>query len=949
MKNLILFCALLGCCSGIWAQYTIDDTDTTPFEDISATGVALEAHDESEDNVVLPFTFQLGNRNSTDIRIGNNGGLLFDRTFGSLSHDNINLSGISPRIVAFWDDLDDPVGDVYYEIRGTEPNRRCIIQWDEMPHYELDNGDTVTFQMVLFEGSNEIVFVYEDVFFSDSEFDQGASATIGLVSGYIITEYSFDTPLLNDGDAIRFIPHVVVGNVPEITCPADITVNNDPGECGAIVNFPAATATDVEDGTATVTQILGPPSGSFLEQGEETVVFQATDSDGNVSFCEFDITVNVIDTEDPVAVCQDVVFELNASGTVDVSPSDFDGGSTDNCDITVRSIDAVLYTCEDLGDNTVTFTVYDIDMNSDSCTAIATVVDNLAPTVICAVDDTGRIVQTGDPLGQSIPESGSTGPMIPSVATISETGIIGTDYELTTVALDITHSWTGDIEITLISPSGTELELSDENGDFGEDYTDTVFRDGGADITLAEAPFTGTFEPEEGTFSETFMGEPIEGDWVLEIYDDTSGDDGELNNFTIRFDSITLGGGPPKFSLDDSGSILITPEMMDDGSYDNCGVVEVDVAPNTFDCSQVGLQTVTLSVLDGSGNSSMCTTEILIEDTTLPELICQDITVVLDDLGNATIAPGDVIQEVTDNCGIASTEIDMGSFDCSHLGNNDVTVTAIDNSGNSIVCTVTVTVMDDTAPDLVCSDIIIFLDENGDAILAPEDVIASNTDNCGILEVQLDVDQFDCSNIEIPVMVTVSSEDINGNISTCLAEVIVKDTMAPELVCPEDQIEIIEIGTFFEVPDYFALGEATATDNCTDPLTDIEQDPPPGTQLAEGTYTVIILATDESGNESTCFFELDIQGTLDVSSFSDLSSVRLFPIPTTDILNIVNPQLHELDRLTFFDLLGRRVREYDLKSIGEHKALDISELNSATYIVKITGKGKTKILRLVKD
>ncbi|MDC8002464.1 HYR domain-containing protein [Aureisphaera galaxeae] len=949
MKNLILFCTLLVYCSCVWGQYTIDDTDTTPFEDIAATGIALEAHDESEDNVALPFTFQLGDRSSTDIRIGNNGGLLFDRTFGNLTFENRTLSGISPRIVAFWDDLDDPVGDVYYEIRGTEPNRRCIIQWDEMPHYELDNGETVTFQIVLYEGSNEIVFVYEDVFFSDSEFDQGASATIGLVSGYILAEYSLDSPMLNDGDAIRFIPHVVVGNVPEITCPVDMTVNNDPGECGAIVNFPNATATDVEDGTAMVTQILGPPSGSFLEQGEETVVFQATDSDGNVSFCEFTITVNVIDTEAPVAVCQDVVFELNASGTVGVSPSDFDGGSTDNCDITVRAIDAVLYTCEDLGDNIVNFTVYDIDMNSDSCTAIATVVDNLAPTVICAVDDAGRIIQTGDPLGQSIPESGSTGPMIPSVATISETGIIGTDYELATVELDITHSWTGDIEITLISPSGTELELSDENGGFGEDYTNTVFRDGGADITLAEAPFTGTFEPEEGTFSETFMGEPIEGDWVLDIYDDTSGDDGMLNSFTIRFDSVTLGGGPARFSLDDSGSILITPDMMDDGSYDNCGVVEVDVAPNTFDCSQIGLQTVTLAVLDGSGNSSSCTTEVLIEDTTPPELICQDITVVLNDSGSATITTDDVIQEVTDNCGVASSEIDTDTFDCSNVGTNDVTVTAFDNSGNSITCMVTVTVVDDMAPDLVCSDIIIFLDENGNATLVPEDVIASNTDNCDVQEVQLDSNEFDCSDIENPVMVTVSSEDLNGNMSTCLVEVTVKDIIAPELVCPEDQIEVIEAGTLFEVPDYFALGDVMATDNCTDPITEIEQDPSPGTQLSQGTYTVSIAVTDESGNESTCSFELDVQETLNVSSYSDLSSVRLFPIPTTDILNIANPEQLPLEKLTFYDILGRPIKSFDLENMGQHKLLDISQLGVATYIVKIEGQGKVKVINIIKN
>ena len=31
---------------------------------------------------------------------------------------------------------------------------------------------------------------------------------------------------------------------PVITCPSDIVVNNDPGVCGATVNYPIPTATD---------------------------------------------------------------------------------------------------------------------------------------------------------------------------------------------------------------------------------------------------------------------------------------------------------------------------------------------------------------------------------------------------------------------------------------------------------------------------------------------------------------------------------------------------------------------------------------------------------------------------------------------------------------------------------------------------------------------------------
>ena len=41
----------------------------------------------------------------------------------------------------------------------------------------------------------------------------------------------------------------------------------------------------------------------------------------------------------------------------------------------------------------------------------------------------------------------------------------------------------------------------------------------------------------------------------------------------------------------------------------------------------------------------------------------------------------------TDACGIASTSIDVSSFDCSDLGPNNVTLTVTDVNGNSSSCT----------------------------------------------------------------------------------------------------------------------------------------------------------------------------------------------------------------------------------------------------------------------
>jgi len=81
---------------------------------------------------------------------------------------------------------------------------------------------------------------------------------------------------------------------PVITCPANISVFNDRGLCGATVSF-TPTATD-NCPKVTVTSV--PASGSFFPVGTTTVTSTATDSSGNKSTCSF--TVKVTDNEPPV-------------------------------------------------------------------------------------------------------------------------------------------------------------------------------------------------------------------------------------------------------------------------------------------------------------------------------------------------------------------------------------------------------------------------------------------------------------------------------------------------------------------------------------------------------------------------------------------------------------------------------------------------------------------------
>jgi hypothetical protein len=105
--------------------------------------------------------------------------------------------------------------------------------------------------------------------------------------------------------------------LPTITCPANITRSNDPGQCSAVVNYPDPTVTDNCPGAFIVncgppppdqsanspagTSSCLPPSGSTFPKGVTTVICCARDAALNLAGCSFTITVN--DTQAPVLTC----------------------------------------------------------------------------------------------------------------------------------------------------------------------------------------------------------------------------------------------------------------------------------------------------------------------------------------------------------------------------------------------------------------------------------------------------------------------------------------------------------------------------------------------------------------------------------------------------------------------------------------------------------------------
>src|SRR5690554_1340900 len=687
---------------------------------------------------------------------------------------------------------------------------------------------------------------------------------------------------------------------------------------------------------------------------------------------------------------------------------------------------------------------YDVD---DFCTGGPTTltddinVTNNPPEIICM--GSGNIPMSNSQsstVGIAIPDGSSNGVTV--TMNVTEDVTI-TDLD---VDLNITHSWVGDLIVRIKSPSGTTAVIVDRPG-----RTTSGYGCSGADIlatlddeaaTPIENECANSVPTIEGRFKpnnplSVFDGESSLGVWELRVSDVAYAYSGTLNSWGITY-GYEIEAPILDVPLDGSGNATINAEdLLYDASVD-CGSYSVlagrPLATTvSFDCSDVGLNTILVEVTNDTGASTTCSAivnvigdggggggpltcpgdivqdndpgvcgavvtfsvdspagcggsgtltqtaglpsgsifpvgvttntfeyndgtnpvetcsfTVTVNDTEGPTAVCQNVTVQLDASGNATITAADVDGGSTDNCGIDAMSISKTTFTCADIGANNVTLTVTDVNGNENSCVAVVTVEDNEAPTAVCQNITIQLDASGNATITAAEVDGGSTDNCGIDAMSISKSSFTCADIgENNVTLTVT--DAFGNEDTCVAVVTVEDSIAPVITCPADQTVDTEPGDeFYTIPDYFATGEATAVDNCTDPVTITSQDPVAGTQLPEGTHTITLTAEDAYGNEATCSFELTVNAVLSTSDF-DLGTVQLYPNPANHAVVIGNPSRLALENLRVLDLRGRLILEVDLRNMGTEKVIDVSRLASSTYFVLIKGKEGQVIKKLIKE
>ena len=169
-------------------------------------------------------------------------------------------------------------------------------------------------------------------------------------------------------------------------------------------------------------------------------------------------------------------------------------------------------------------------------------VNSTYPTVNAGVDVTScignavNLTGTSPNVNPSYTGSNSASTAISDLTTVaSAITVAGTNAnanQISSVTLNITHTWDSDMSISLVAPNGSVIDLSSGNGGSGDNYTNTVFSTSGTAITAGTVPFTGTYTPEQAFSNLTGSADGV---WKLQIYDAASGDVGTLTNWSLNF------------------------------------------------------------------------------------------------------------------------------------------------------------------------------------------------------------------------------------------------------------------------------------------------------------------------------------------------------------------------------------------------------------------------------
>ncbi len=725
-----------------------------------------------------------------------------------------------------------------------------------------------------------------------AQVNNGSSDNCGIkvIDGLLISKSSFDctnvgantvvlTVTDNSGNVstANAIVTVIDDILPVIAPVSPIAVNTSTGICGANLTVtPSATATDnCTVGTPVGTRSDAKALNAVYPLGRTIITWNVKDANGNAALPVIQ-TVDVTDAQIPVITSngnKSVNADLGeCSAIVTVSAT-----ASDNCTVGtptgVRSDAKPLAAAYPVGTTTITWNVTDTNGNAAvAVTQTVTVTDTQKPV----------ITANGDKLFVNS-DAGQCGALVLVSATATDNCSVGTptgvryfNGSLTPDGLPVTAPYA--VGTTIIkwnvtdANTNTAVEVSQKvvvkdiqipviNTTIAtiNANTDANICAATVNVTAPTASDNCTVGAPIGTRSDNLALNalyPIGTTTITWNVTDINGNVALPTTTTVKVKDVTAPTVITKnitVQLNVSGTASIVAADVNNGSTDGCGIASYSIDRTSFSCSDTGAaKTVTLTVIDIYGNKGTGTAQVTVVDPILPIAFTRNITVQLNAAGTVSILPSDINNGSTDNCSIASYTLSKSTFNCSNVGQNIITLTATDASGNnSIPVNATVIVQDVTAPVVLTKTFTAQLDAAGTVTITPTDVNNGSSDSCGIATYAISKSIFTCANVgENIIILTVT--DVNGNVNQAFAKVIVVDSVKPIVVAKD--IELVLDGNSVSITpeDVFV----SATDACGVDVHSysLSQDTFTIVDVLASPVTVTLSVTDVNGNVGTDTF-----------------------------------------------------------------------------------------------
>ncbi len=379
---------------------------------------------------------------------------------------------------------------------------------------------------------------------------------------------------------------------PTITCPEDQIENYD-----LAVGFPVPDYTgfaDVSDNCEVAGVTQTPPPGTILFE-DTSIILEVTDTSGNSAKCDFmlrlteDVVLEITCIEDQTILLTESCSFTLPDYTQDAEVN-FEGATI------VQSPAAGTI----ITSNTIVRLTASFEDETDDCVFQVLLDDIVAPEISCIENGTEFVLTNGSlTLSPSDFDTGTTDNCSFTLSLSQTTFTAIGSYSVTMRATDDNGNYS-ECTKTINIVEATSSDFSCLTSDIV-----LLLDDSGNAILKPEDAFTGN--PGNTTFTlskSSFNCADIGTQPVTLFYDGDNTGSCEVrvvvkdeSTPTVRTKNITV-------FLNQQGVVNLTPDLINDGSSDNCSGITYSIDKTILGCKDRGQTTVTLTVTDASGNSA---------------------------------------------------------------------------------------------------------------------------------------------------------------------------------------------------------------------------------------------------------------------------------------------------------------------------------------------------------